>query len=130
MRTFANYTHRVAREYVGKRYLPDAKPQRDLLVRLLNGFDDRNVFLTNTQGSWIRNGVTQDQAELEGLFLIIAGSDTTASTLRITLLHIMTCPRVYNKLKQEIRDAVIDGKVASPIQFEESKRLPYLQVGS
>ncbi|KAH8167060.1 hypothetical protein CIB48_g1177 [Xylaria polymorpha] len=99
----------VAREYVGKRYLPDAKPQRDLL------------------GSWIRNGVTQDQAELEGLFLIIAGSDTTASTLRITLLHIMTCPRVYNKLKQEIRDAVIDGKVASPIQFEESKRLPYLQ---
>ncbi|KAI0449568.1 pisatin demethylase [Xylaria acuta] len=99
----------VAREYVGKRYHPDAKPQGDLL------------------GSWIRNGLTQDQAEIEGLFMIIAGSDTTASTIRITMLHIMTCPRVYNKLKQEIRDAVIDGKVASPIKFEEAKRLPYLQ---
>ncbi|KAI1755891.1 pisatin demethylase [Xylaria castorea] len=99
----------VAREYVGKRYHPDAKPQRDLL------------------GTWIRNGLTQDQAEIEGLFMIIAGSDTTASAIRITMLHIMTCPRVYNKLKQEIRDAVIDSKVSSPIKFEEAKRLPYLQ---
>ncbi|KAI0485538.1 pisatin demethylase [Xylaria cf. heliscus] len=99
----------VAREYVSERYHPDAKPQKDLL------------------GSWIHNGLTQDQAELEGLFLIIAGSDTTASAIRITMLHIMTCPRVYNKLKQEIRDAVIESKVASPIKFEEAKRLPFLQ---
>ncbi|KAI3328553.1 pisatin demethylase [Ustulina deusta] len=99
----------VAREYVGKRYHPDAKPQKDLL------------------GSWIRNGLTQDQAETEGLFLIIAGTDTTASTIRITMLHIMTCARVYNKLKQEIHDAVINNKVASPIKLEEAKRLPYLQ---
>ncbi|KAI0195845.1 pisatin demethylase [Xylaria flabelliformis] len=99
----------VAREYVGKRYHPDAKPQRDLL------------------GTWIRNGLTQDQAEMEGLFMIIAGSDTTASAIRITMLHVMTCPRVYNKLKQEIRDAVIDRKVSSPIKFEEAKQLPYLQ---
>ncbi|KAI1171046.1 pisatin demethylase [Nemania sp. FL0916] len=99
----------VAREFVGKRYLPDAKPQRDLL------------------GSWIRNGLTQNQAELEGLFMIIAGSDTAASALRMTMLYIMTCPRVYNKLKQEIRDAVTDGKVASPIKLEEAKQLPYLQ---
>ncbi|GAP93433.2 putative cytochrome p450 [Rosellinia necatrix] len=99
----------VAKEYVGKRYYPDAKPQRDLL------------------GSWIRNGLTQEQAEMEGLFMIVAGSDTTASALRITLLHVMTCPRVYNKLKQEIRDAVMTGGVSSPIKFEEAKRLPYLQ---
>ncbi|KAK5628847.1 hypothetical protein RRF57_004562 [Xylaria bambusicola] len=99
----------IAREFVGKRYDPNAKPQSDLL------------------GSWIRNGLTKDQAEAEGLFLIIAGSETTASTLRVTLLNIITCPRVYNKLKQEIRDAVVDGKVDNPIKFEEAKRLPYLQ---
>ncbi|KAI0413510.1 pisatin demethylase [Xylaria grammica] len=99
----------VAREYVSRRYDPDAKLEKDLL------------------GSWIRKGLSKDQAELEGLFLIIAGSETTASVLRITMLDIMTCPRVYNKLKQEIRDAVIDGNVASPIKFEEAKRLPYLQ---
>lgn len=72
--------------------------------------------------------MTQDQAEIEGLFLIIAGSDTTASAIRITMLHIMTCPRVYAKLKQEIRDAVINGKVSSPIKLEDAKRLSYLQV--
>ncbi|KAI0969727.1 pisatin demethylase [Xylaria arbuscula] len=99
----------VARGHVSKRYDPDAKPQNDLL------------------GSWIRKGLSKDQAELEGLFLIIAGSETTASALRITMLDIMTCPRVYNKLKQEIRDAAIDSSVASPIKFEEAKRLPYLQ---
>ncbi|KAI1365548.1 pisatin demethylase [Xylaria arbuscula] len=99
----------VAREYVSRRYDPDAKAQKDLI------------------GSWIRNNLSQDQAEVEGLFMIIAGSDTTASALRITLLHVMTCPHVYRKLKQEIRDAVIDGKVARPIGFEEAKRLPYLQ---
>lgn len=60
--------------------------------------------------------------------MIIAGSDTTASALRITMLSIMTCPRVYNKLKKEIRDAVIDRKVANPIKFEEAKQLSYLQV--
>ncbi|KAI1428668.1 pisatin demethylase [Xylaria sp. FL1777] len=99
----------VAREHVTKRYHPDAKPQKDLL------------------GSWIRNGLTQDQAEVEGLFMIIAGSDTTASAIRITMLYIMTCPRVYNKLKQEIRDAVLKSNISSPIKFEEAKRLPYLQ---
>lgn len=61
--------------------------------------------------------------------MIIAGSDTTASAIRVTMLHIMTCPQVYNKLKEEIRDAVIGGKVSSPIKFEEAKGLPYLQVG-
>ncbi|KAI1114168.1 pisatin demethylase [Nemania sp. NC0429] len=99
----------VAREYVSKRYQPDAKPQKDLL------------------GSWIRNGVTRDQAEIEGLFMIVAGSDSTASAIRVTMLHIMTCPRVYNRLKQEIRDAVINSKASSPIKFEEAKRIPYLQ---
>ncbi|KAI0509404.1 pisatin demethylase [Xylaria bambusicola] len=99
----------IAREYVSKRYDPGAMVQRDLL------------------GSWIRNGLTKDQAEAEGLFLIIAGSETTASALRITMLHIITCPRVYIQLKQEIRDAVIDRKVDSPIKFEEAKRLPYLE---
>ncbi|KAJ8112192.1 hypothetical protein ONZ43_g5445 [Nemania bipapillata] len=100
---------RLAREYVGERYHPDAEPRGDLL------------------GSWIRNGLTQEQAEIEGLLLIIAGSDTTASAIRITMLHIMTCPRVYNKLKKEIRDAVVGGKVTSPIRLEEAKQLPYLQ---
>jgi len=60
--------------------------------------------------------------------MIVAGSETTASVIRVTVLHIMSSPRVYNRLKQEIKEALKDGRVAhQPIRIEEAKRLPYLQ---
>lgn len=61
--------------------------------------------------------------------LLIAGSDTTASVMRVTMLYIMSTPRVYNKLKAEIANAVRRG-VSSPITVEEAKKIPYLQVDS
>ncbi|KAI0130500.1 pisatin demethylase [Xylariales sp. AK1849] len=99
----------VAQQTVGKRFRPDAKAQRDML------------------GSWIRNGLTQTRCEIEGLTMIVAGSDTTASVLRITMLYLMTCPYVYRKLKSEIEIAIREGRASSPVSFEEAKRLPYLQ---
>lgn len=72
--------------------------------------------------------MSQKQCEIDGLFMIIAGSDTTASVIRITMLYLMTCPQVYAKLKAEIEDAVRDGRASSPISFDEAKKLPYLQV--
>jgi cytochrome P450 len=60
--------------------------------------------------------------------MVIAGSETTASALRITLLHLISAPAVYHKLKQAIAEAIRDGKASSPIKFEEAKRIPYLQV--
>ena len=62
--------------------------------------------------------------------MIIAGSDTSASTLRVTLLYLMTCPQVYLKLKQEIEDSVRAGRVSNPIAMDEAKSLPYLQVSA
>lgn len=56
-----------------------------------------------------------------------AGSDTTASGLRGTLLHIVTNPNVYAKLKAEIDEAVSKGLVSSPTQAHEAAKLPYLQ---
>lgn len=72
--------------------------------------------------------MSQKECEVDGLFMIIAGSDTTASAIRITMLHIMACPQVYHKLKQEIATAVQDGKASYPISYEEARKLPYLQV--
>lgn len=60
--------------------------------------------------------------------MIVAGTESTASAIRSTLVHIMTCPRVYQKLKTEINLAVEEGKVSSPIKLEEAKLLPFLQV--
>lgn len=62
------------------------------------------------------------------MFTIGAGSETTASSIRSTMLHLMTTPRVYHKLKQTVLKAVKDGLVSSPIRHREAKGIPYLQV--
>lgn len=59
-----------------------------------------------------------------------AGSDTTAATIRCTMLHLMTNPRVYHKLKKIVREAVDGGRVSSPIKHDEARQFPYLQVRS
>ena len=60
-----------------------------------------------------------------------AGSDTTATGLRATLLCIITNPPVYQKLVGEIDAAVALGKIPSAaneiISNEQARQLPYLQ---
>lgn len=64
---------------------------------------------------------------MEGLFMIVAGAESTASAIRSILIHTMTTPRVYVKLKAEIKAALDGGMVSSPIQMEQALKLPYLQ---
>lgn len=66
----------------------------------------------------------------EALFSMVAGSDTTASAIRATMLYLITTPRVYRKLKQVVTEAVQSGRVSSPIKQEEAKEISYLQVGN
>lgn len=59
---------------------------------------------------------------------MLAGSDTTATSLRATLLYLITNPRVLRRLRVEIDEAIALGKVSRPIiQSHEAKQLPYLQ---
>ena len=62
--------------------------------------------------------------------MLVAGSETTASVIRVTMLCLMSSPRVYKKLKAEIKRAVSAGEVSSPIQLDEARRIPYLQVST
>lgn len=55
--------------------------------------------------------------------LSLAGSDTTASAIRATMLHILTNPPVLTKLLEELARAPI----SDPIQDSEARKLPYLQ---
>ena len=57
----------------------------------------------------------------------VAGSDTTSSAAQSTLLAIISNPRVYNNLRQEIDTAIAQGVVSYPIRNSEAKTLPYLQ---
>jgi cytochrome P450 len=83
---------------------------------------------TLSQGSFIRHGVSREQLEGEIPLQIIAGSDTTATAVRGTMLYLMTTPHAYQCLQQEIDDAIAQGAISSPVKMEEGKQLEYLQV--
>ncbi|KAJ5238398.1 hypothetical protein N7468_003017, partial [Penicillium chermesinum] len=99
----------VAQNEVNKRFDSGAKEENDML------------------GSFIKHGLSREDCESEGLFMVVAGSETTASALRVIMLYVMTTPRVYQKLKRIIADAVRDRTVSSPITYEQAKKIPYLQ---
>lgn len=78
-------------------------------------------------GAFIRHGLSQDEAAGEALLQIVAGSDTSAGTIRAVILSVVTNALVYRKLQAEIDDAVKNGKVSPPIADVEARDLPYLQ---
>ncbi|KAH8891802.1 cytochrome P450 [Thozetella sp. PMI_491] len=78
-------------------------------------------------GSFIRHGMTQPELEAESLLQLIAGSDTTSSAIRGTMLCILSAPQVYSQLKAEIKQAVEKNAVSYPIKYTEALELPYLQ---
>jgi len=99
----------VANRKVAERFEPDAVSQPDML------------------GSFIRHGLTQDEASRESLLNVVAGSDTTATTIRLMMLSILSNPTAYRKLQDEIDSGVQAGTISSPITDAEARNLPYLQ---
>lgn len=79
-------------------------------------------------GAFVRNGVPQRQCEIEVPFQLVAGSDTTATAIRGTMLHLNATKHAYARLQQEIDVAMAEGRISSPVTFEEAKKLEYLQV--
>lgn len=56
-----------------------------------------------------------------------AGTETSVTAMRGTLLHILSSPAVYHKLKQEISDGIKAGRISQPITHDQAKEMPYLQ---
>ncbi|KAJ4417557.1 hypothetical protein N0V82_006116 [Gnomoniopsis sp. IMI 355080] len=63
----------------------------------------------------------------EVMIAMIAGNDTTAAAIRMTMLSLMTNPRVYAKFKSVVQEAIREGKASNPIKIEEAKKIPYVQ---
>lgn len=80
-------------------------------------------------GSFLKHGLTPEEAEGEALVNIIAGSDTTATAIRTTMLYLMSSPQAYRRLAGEIRTAAgpAGRGLSSPITDGEARGLPYLQ---
>ncbi|KAI0120338.1 cytochrome P450 [Hypoxylon sp. NC0597] len=77
--------------------------------------------------SFIEQGVTKEEAINELMLQVVAGTDSTATGIRMTLLLLVTNPVAYEKLKSEIDDAIAKGRISSPIKDTEARQLPYLQ---
>jgi cytochrome P450 len=81
----------------------------------------------------MRHGVTEQESISEVILTLVAGSDTSAIVIRCTLLYIMSTPRVYARLKAELRDAIRSGAAPAAasegvvISVAQAKRLPYLE---
>ncbi len=78
-------------------------------------------------GSFIRHGLDQAEASRESLLNIVAGSDTTATTIRVMMLSLLSSPVAYARLQEEIDKGIRTGNISSPVTDAEARRLPYLQ---
>jgi cytochrome P450 len=99
----------VANKKVAERFAPNAVSQPDML------------------GSFIRHGLDQEEASRESLLNVVAGSDTTATTIRVTMLNLLSNPVAYRRLQKEIDENIKDGKISSPVTDTEARQLRYLQ---
>ncbi|KAL8848824.1 MAG: hypothetical protein Q9221_006163 [Calogaya cf. arnoldii] len=117
-----------------KRILPSARDSNGIgkiigisreLVK--NRIDEGIESKPDMLGSFLRHGLEPDLAELEITIALFAGSDTTATSIRAILLHVITNPLVYGRLQREIDGRILDGTISAPAYEDEICKLPYLQ---
>ncbi|KAI1502492.1 cytochrome P450 [Biscogniauxia marginata] len=99
----------VSQKLIEERFQQDVSHKRDMIQ------------------SFIRHGMTVEELKGEAMLQIIAGADTSANVLRGIIMYTMTTPRVYSRLKHEIRECLDRDEASSPITFEQAQKLPYLQ---
>lgn len=96
--------------------------------RVQERFGQKKIERQDMLGSFINHGLSQGELESETLTQITAGSDSTASSLRLTLHFICTAPPVLARLLNEMNTAIEAGKISRPvIKDSEARELPYLQ---
>ncbi|KAK0609483.1 cytochrome P450 [Immersiella caudata] len=77
-------------------------------------------------GSFIRHGLTEEEAANEAILQATAGSDTSATTIRTVMLPLQSNPIAYRKLQPGIDAAITAGTISSPIKDSEART----QIGS
>lgn len=66
----------------------------------------------------------REQMISEGIVMIVAGTDTTAAAVAVTLHHLLQKPEVYRKLQDEVRTVIPTLDSRPP--FQELDSLPFL----
>ncbi|RVX68754.1 hypothetical protein B0A52_07640 [Exophiala mesophila] len=96
----------VTRDIIARRFGPEKETKQDI-----------------TQ-SFIKHGLTEAEIGDESLLQILAGSDTSATILRSGFIHIISTPRIYNRLQAECVNAGVP--LTEIISNTRALDLPYL----
>lgn len=74
--------------------------------------------------SFIDHGMSLGEMADNSLLQILAGSDTSGTTLRSTMIFVTANPQIYRKLVEEVRNANVPADQV--ISYAQSLQLPYL----
>jgi cytochrome P450 len=94
-------------------------------ARLAKSTEGRSDMLA----SFLRHGLSKEDVYSETVAQILAGSDTTATALRCTMMYLITHPPVVSKLRAEI-DTAVSSNAASATGIASDaclRGMPYLQ---
>ncbi|KAM4063978.1 cytochrome p450 [Hirsutella rhossiliensis] len=98
-----------AASFVDSRLTPGSKPGSDMIQ------------------AFIDSGLTRDELMQEVFVETVAGSDTTATAVRSTMLCLLGNPVALARLRKEIDEGIATGTISSPIKDNEARQMPYLQ---
>ncbi|KAI0478096.1 cytochrome P450 [Xylaria cf. heliscus] len=76
---------------------------------------------------WVKHGMPPTECQLDLALLLPAGTETSAMMMRGTLLHLMSSPAIYQRVKQELKAEIAAGRISNPVTNEEAKSLEYMQ---
>lgn len=76
--------------------------------------------------SFIEKGLTESQIADNLLVQLLAGSDTTVSSLRHIFVQITGNPRIYNRLQAECRQVAKEVPANGIISYQQATQMPYL----
>ncbi|KAG8740200.1 hypothetical protein FRC10_004601 [Ceratobasidium sp. 414] len=96
--------------------------KKDLLNAMLHGKDPVTAALAQLISATSGQGLTDKNIQAQMLTFLIAGHETTSGMLSFAMTHILSNPKVYAQIRQEV-DTVL-GK--EPMKPEHLSKLPYI----
>jgi len=99
-------TDRVVRELIARRRREGTEGREDILSMLLDARDERGQRMTD------------DELRDEMLTLLVAGHETTATTLAWTIHHLLSNPAWYARVRAEVAE-VAGGGLIEPDQVDK-----------
>lgn len=99
-----------ARKHARKRYGPDKVEKNDML------------------GVFVRQGMSQSEAERTGILQLVAGSDTVATSLRAAILYIASDASIVQRIRSELATAGVSPlrPTSDILSYADARNIRYL----